>query len=149
MRLIAGCLFALSCAASSFPVAAVADDSHVALFKNVGGSVKIVRKDAVVDAVPGSTLFATDRVVSDRAGSAGIVFKDGTLLTLGPSTEIQIRDYVFEPKEARYDFSLYLAKGSAIYSSGKIGKLSPESVKVSTPTATVGVRGTRFIINAE
>ena len=53
------------------------------------------------------------------------------------------------PKNSRYEFSLYMARGTAIYSSGKIGKLSPESVKVNTPTATVGVRGTRFIINAD
>jgi hypothetical protein len=44
---------------------------------------------------------------------------------------------------------MYLKKGSAVYNSGKIGKLSPESVKLSTPRATVGVRGTRFIIKVE
>ena len=77
------------------------------------------------------------------------MFKDGTLLTVGSATEVQIRDYVFEPKMAKYEFSVYLSKGTAIYSSGKIGKLSPQSVRVDTPTATVGVRGTRFIITAE
>ncbi len=130
-----------------------ATDDHVAIFKNVTGSMRIVRTDAgadrAIDAVPGATLTTTDRVVSGPGASAGIVFKDGTLVTVGPSTEIQIRDYAFEPKDSKYAFGLYLAKGQAIYSSGKIGKLSPESVKVESPTATVGVRGTRFIIKAE
>lgn len=129
--------------------ATTADDGHVALFKNVSGTVKVMRGDAAIDAVPGTTLLATDRVVSGANASGGIVFRDGTLVTLGPSTEVQIRDYVFEPKEAKYQFSMYLAKGTAVYSSGKIGKLAPESVKVDTPTATVGVRGTRFILTAE
>ncbi|MET1024384.1 MAG: FecR domain-containing protein, partial [Pseudoxanthomonas sp.] len=62
--------------------------------------------------------------------------------------DILVRDYVFEPKEAKFSFSLYLDKGSAIYESGKIGRLAPESVKIDTPTATVGVRGTRFLIEA-
>ena len=73
----------------------------------------------------------------------------GTRLTLGPGSELLVRDYVFEPRQARYAFSVHLAKGQAIYSSGKIGKLAPGSVKVSSPMATVGVRGTTFIIQAE
>ena len=126
-----------------------AEDAHVALFKNVTGTMHVVRADQSIDATPGTTLFATDRVVSGANSSAGIVFKDGTLVTVGPSSDIQIRDYAFETKESKYQFSMYLAKGSAIYSSGKIGKLSPESVRIDTPTTTVGVRGTRFIVTAE
>jgi hypothetical protein len=126
-----------------------ADDTHVALFKNVDGHVHVLRDNASLDAASGMTLFVSDRIVSDAGASAGIVFKDGTLITLGQSTEVKVRDYLFQPKEAKYAFSMYLAKGSAIYSSGKIGKLSPESVKVDTPTSTVGVRGTRFIIEAD
>ena len=129
--------------------AARADDDHVALIKNVSGKTRVVRNDGFVDATSGMTLFASDRIVSGADGSTGIVFKDGTLLTVGPSTEVQLRDYAFEPKNAKYAFSMYLAKGTAIYSSGKIGKLAPDSVRVDTPTATVGVRGTRFIITAE
>lgn len=142
-------LFAAAFAASCFIAPARADDDHVALFKNVTGSMKIARNGEMLDAVPGTNLFMSDKVVSGVGGSAGIVFKDGTLLTVGPATEMQIRDYVFEPKIAKYQFSVYLARGTAIYSSGKIGKLAPESVRLDTPTATVGVRGTRFIITAE
>ncbi len=143
-------ILSIGIAALSFLVApAYADDDHIALFKNVSGTMKVARKDAVLDATSGMNLFTSDRIISSADGSAGVVFKDGTLVTVGPSTEIHLRDYAFEPKNAKYEFSMYLAKGTAIYSSGKIGKLSPESVRVDTPTATVGVRGTRFIVTAE
>jgi len=128
---------------------ATAADDHVAIFKNVTGSMRVVRNDTTIDAAAGTTLQTSDRVISGVDSTAGIVFKDGTLVTVGPSSEIRIRDYAFEPKDSRFAFDLYLAKGQAIYASGKIGKLSPESVKVESPTATVGVRGTRFIIKAE
>lgn len=124
-------------------------DAHVALIKNVTGSITIARAAGSLPAAAGSTLEIADRIVSGPGASAGIVFKDGTLLTVGPSSEVRIRDYVFKPSEAKYAFSVYLAKGSAIYSSGKIGKIAPESVQVGSPTATVGVRGTRFLIAAE
>lgn len=146
MKRIAGAwVIALYCLAHP----AFGEESHVAIFKNVTGAMKILRNGTSLDAAPGAPLFISDQVVSDTGASAGIVFKDGTLITVGPSTQIKIRDYAFEPKASRYEFSLYLARGTAIYSSGKIGKLSPESVRVDSPTATVGVRGTRFIIKAE
>ena len=124
-------------------------DEHVAIFKNLSGTVKVIRNSVVVDATNGMTLSKSDQVVSGAGASGGIVFKDGTLLTVGSSTEVLIRDYVFEPKDSKYAFSVYLAKGTAIYSSGKIGKLAPDTVSVDTPRATVGVRGTRFIVKAE
>ena len=133
----------------SFAQIAIAQDLHVAIFKNVSGDVKIVRSGIDIVAAGGTQLMREDLVVAGPNSSGGIVFKDGTLLTVGASTEIEISRYVFQPEEVKYDFSLYLKKGSAIYSSGKLGKLSPESVNINTPRATVGVRGTRFIVKAD
>lgn len=136
-------------AALAWPCAARAQTEPVAHFKNVTGQVSIHRDSGTLQAEAGTALQVADRLVAARGATAGIAFKDGTLLTLGPGSELRLRDYVFEPRTARYAFSVYLAKGSAVYSSGKIGKLAPEAVKVDSPTATVGVRGTRFIISAE
>ncbi len=124
------------------------DGDHAALVKSVTGAVKVTRQHETFDAAGGTTLQVSDRVVTAPGASAAIVFRDGTLLTLGSGADILVRDYVFAPKENKFAFELYLAKGSAIYESGKIGKLSPQSVKVETPRATVGVRGTRFLIEA-
>lgn len=132
-----------------FAGSAMAADEHVALFKSVGGEVKVIRGNTAVTPVAGTQLFSKDVVTSGPGSSAGIAFKDGTLLTLGASAEVEISRYLFRPEEAKYDFSLYLRKGTAIYASGKIGKLAPASVNLNTPRAAVGVRGTRFIIKAE
>lgn len=146
MRTIA---FAVLASLAVVTAPAHAQDDHIALLKNVAGAITVERMGASVEASSGMVLFVADRLISQPGASAGIVFKDGTLLTLGPSAQLQLRDYAFRPKEAKYAFDVFLARGSAIYSSGKIGKLAPEAVKVGTPTATVGVRGTRFIIEAE
>jgi hypothetical protein len=34
------------------------------------------------------------------------------------------------------------------YLSGLIGKLAPEKARFETPTATIGIRGTHFVVNA-
>lgn len=147
MRL--GRVFALTVAAIGGHARSAVPDDHIAMIKNVVGQVRILRGQEKVDAVPGAVLFVADRVVSDAQSSAGIVFRDGTLLTVGPRSDAALRNYVFRPAESKFLFDIYLTHGAAIYESGQIGKVSPDSVKVSTPTATVGVRGTRFIIRAD
>lgn len=132
-----------------FVTSALSQDGHVALFKNVAGDVKVLRNNTTLVPVAGTKLLRSDILVSGPQSSGGIVFVDGTSLTLDASTEIEISRYLFQPELAKYDFSLYLKKGTAIYSSGKLGKLSPESVNLNTPRATVGVRGTRLIFSAD
>ncbi len=133
---------------SCVAVTALAAESHAALIKSVNGAVHVTRLNQTFEVNAGATLQVSDRVVTAQGASAAIVFQDGTLLTLGSGADILVRDYTFVPKEGKFSFSVYLAKGSAIYESGKIGRLSPQSVKVETPDAAVGVRGTRFLIDA-
>ncbi len=138
-------IVALACGAGG----ASAEVEHVAIVKSIEGAIEIVRGGATTRASSGDRLFVSDQLKSAADSTAGVVFKDGTLLTVGPSSNILLRDYAYEPKKDKYAFSLYLDKGSAVYSSGQIGKLAPQVVKVESPTASVGVRGTRFIIRAE
>jgi hypothetical protein len=127
---------------------AMAAAGYVALVRSVAGSVKVMREGATLDVTSDTKLQISDRVIAAPRATAAIVFKDGTLLTLGGGADILVRDYAFEPKSDHYAFSVYMTKGSAIYESGRIGKTAPQSVKIETPTATVGVRGTRFLIEA-
>jgi len=122
---------------------------HVGFIKRLSGDVGIRRGEMVVTALAGEQLFNKDILITKPNGSAGIIFTDGTTLALGPNTEFSIDNFLFEPENEAYDFSAYLKKGSALYNSGKIGKISPDAVNLSTPRATVVIRGTRFILKAE
>jgi hypothetical protein len=142
-------IFSLVIAISSFSSIAKAQDTHVAIFKSVSGSVNILRNKASIPATVGQQLMNEDEIISSRGASSGMVFRDGTLITLGPSTELKISQYAFQPDKSIYKFAMYLKTGTAIYSSGKLGKLSPESVNLNTPRAIVGIRGTRFIVEVD
>ena len=106
---------ALLLAICGFSGAALGQDDHVAIFKNLTGTLKVIRNDADLNATSGMPLLKSDKVVSMPGASAGIVFKDGTLLTVGSASAVEIRDYVFDPGNAKYAFALYLQKGTAIY----------------------------------
>lgn len=127
----------------------VLSQPQVGLLKSVTGGVSIQRNETIILAATGGQLENQDTLITGYNSTAGIIFTDGTTFTVGPNTEFEMRNYLFEPETDMYDFSLYLKKGSAVYNSGKIGKLAPDAVNLSTPRATIGVRGTRLIIKVE
>lgn len=128
-----------------------ADDSleYIATVRTAHGDVSIQRDSAKEPLLTGNGLIEGDIVTTSRSGNVSLLFVDGTQLSLGPSTSIIINRYLFTPKKKEYAFELKLNKGSAIYSSGKMSKLAPESVKIQTPQATIGVRGTKFLVEVD
>ena len=76
-----------------------------------------------------------------------IVFtRDGTILSIGPDSNVSLAQFQFEPTTHEGNVLIALAKGSLRLVTGLIAKLRPEQVKVSTPTTVIGVRGTDFIV---
>lgn len=124
-----------------------AQTDHSGIIKTVSGTVDILRSGTRFQARPSIYLKDKDILITGHMGYAGLLFKDGTAITIGPRTEFEIKTYIFEPQDHAYFFSFFMQKGSMIYNSGKIGKLSPQSVRLETPKATVGIRGTRFIVD--
>lgn len=123
-----------------------AQPPETAVIKKASGSVQVLREDKTLKGRPSFPLQEKDVVTTGPSGFAGILFRDGTVITLGPSSEFRIQNYIFEPRDHVYFFNFYMNKGSLIYNSGQIGKLSPKSVRLTTPEASVGIRGTRFIV---
>lgn len=120
--------------------------------KNVSGTVSIQRGDArSVPLVPvvGDKIQVMDTIRTGSNGSIGISFVDGTRLSLGPSSELSVQEYLFAPLQGDFGFSVSLFKGTAAYTTGKLGKLSPASVKITTPQATIGIRGTSFVLKVD
>lgn len=142
MKLLVGIFLAVLLAGATEAQA----EEHAAVIKNLMNQVNIERNNSVVAAKEGLQLLRADVIRTTSGSSVGIIFIDGTSITIGPDSEFRIDSYVFEPNVETYDFAVYLKKGSALFNSGKISRLAPESVNISTPRATVGIRGTRFIV---
>ena len=123
--------------------------NHVAFLKNVTGEVSILRDNSELRAQAGLQLKNSDVVKTYSNASVGIVFIDNTRLSLGENTEISLNEYKFVPINQEYAFSLFMKKGKALYSSGKLSKLAPEKINFQTPRATVGVRGTKFLVQVD
>jgi len=121
----------------------------VAIVKNVKGEVYAKRADKLVRLKAGSELTQKDVIITKENSAVGIVFKDGSLLSLGENSVLSIRRYIFKPSSNDFDIDLKLKKGTSAFESGKIGKLSPKSVKFRVPEGVIGIRGTKFFVEAK
>ncbi len=116
--------------------------------KIASGSVFIVRAGATIPAQAGQVVFEADTLKTGADGRLGLTLKDDTRLSLGPSSEIRLDRFAYAPAEGRLGFVLNVVKGVAAYVSGRIAKLAPDAVRLETPAAIVGVRGTMLVIRA-
>jgi hypothetical protein len=113
------------------------------------GSVYIVRDNASIRAQIGQTVFEADRLKTGNDGTIGVTLKDDTRLSLGPNSELILKRVVYAPAEGGLGLVIQFVRGVSAYVSGQIAKLAPDSVRLETPTAIVGVRGTTLAIRAE
>ncbi len=87
---------------------------------------------------PSSPIYSGDRIVTDSVGNAQIKFRDDTKLVVGPNSALVIDAFVFNKNDTARQVSISALKGAFRFISGK----SPKDVyRITTPTATIGVRG--------
>jgi hypothetical protein len=122
--------------------------AFVGVVKTVAGEAFVKRQNEKFDVVAGMEIQTADILITGPSGYVGLVFSDDTLISMGPRTEITIDDYLFEPREKKLSFILRLVRGTVSYISGQMAKLSPESVQLIMPAATIGVRGTQVLMKA-
>ncbi len=106
----------------------------------------ILRDKTELPAKVGTAVYRGDLVRTSKDGAVGIVLVDDTTISLGPNSELSIKDYVFNPKEGKFAFLARMAKGTFAYFSGLIGKLAPDSIRLEVPDATIAVRGTKLLV---
>lgn len=117
--------------------------------KMVSGDAVVVRRNAPVAARTGELVFAEDVLRTGAGGQIAVTMKDDTRISIGPNSDVRLATFEFAPAEGRLALTLRIARGVLAYVSGRIARLSPDSVRLETPSALVGVRGTRLAIRVE
>ncbi|MGA7873006.1 MAG: FecR domain-containing protein [Candidatus Binatus sp.] len=126
-----------------------ADNSQVAQVKTVAGQAEIVRNGARATARIGDPLYEKDTIETGADGSIGLTFIDNTVMSSGPNSEIVLEDYKFNSSNFKGSMLTDMNRGTLSMISGDIARSSPGAMKVKTPTAILGVRGTRFVIEVK
>jgi hypothetical protein len=134
----------LAMSASGF---AWADD--VGQIKVAKGTVHVERDGKRMPAMVGMPIRQADTLITGADGSAGVTFSDNSLLSTGPNSVLVVDRYSFNSTTHAGQFDASLKKGTLAVVSGKMVKQSPGAMRVKTPAAIMGVRGTEFVVQVD
>lgn len=121
----------------------------VGYVKTVSGQASVTTQGQTQAATLGTAVFEGSQLKTGPGSSLGITFKDETLMSFGPDTQLVVEEYLFAPSQGKLKLGTKLTKGTLNYISGSIAKLKPDGVSIGTPTGTIGVRGTHFVVKVD
>ena len=90
---------------------------------------------------PGSELHASETVRTGDAGKADLVFVDRTNLTVGPTSEVVLDKFVYDPVGSSGKVVLQTTRGAFRFVTGT---QDHSAYQIKTPYGSLGVRGTAF-----
>lgn len=101
------------------------------------GETRSLNKGAEIN--PGDTIRTTD-------GRVQVRFTDGGYMSFQPNTQFKVEDYQYNGKTDGSEKGLFrLLEGGLRAVTGAIGHVNRNAYKMSTPVATIGIRGTEYI----
>lgn len=89
------------------------------------------------------SIFLNNMVRTNETGLMRAILVDETELSVGPFSEFVIDEYVYKPRTLG-TFTMSLLSGSLRFLSGNMSNASDRKMRVDTPVASIGVRGTDF-----
>ncbi len=135
--------------AAALTAATPALANDVGQVKTAKGSVHVEREGKRLPASVGMPIRQADALVTGADGAVGVTFTDNSLLSTGPNSVLVVDRYDFDSTTHAGRFDTSLKKGTLAVVSGKMVKQSPDAMKVRTPAAIMGVRGTEFVVQVE
>lgn len=141
--------FATAILATMMSLPAAANTEAVGYVKTVTGDAFVVTLGQVTKAAPGTPVLQGSTLRTGANSTLGLTFRDNTIMSFGPQTEMVVDQYLYAPAKGELGLSTRLLKGSMNYVSGMLSKLKPDAVSVQTPTSVIGIRGTHFVVKVE
>jgi len=132
-----------------FASIATADGPQIAQVKTVNGDAVIVRNGSRLPAKVGDAVYEKDTIQTGENGAIGLTFVDNTMMSAGPNSEIDLSQYRFDSSNFNGAMFADMRQGTVTMVSGDIARSSPGAMKIRTPAAILGVRGTRFAIQVQ
>ena len=86
----------------------------------------------------GSGVHANETVKTGSSGQTGLRFIDESNLSVGPSSQVQLDKFVYDPSKGTGAVVIEGARGAFRFTSGSQNK---GDIKIKTPSGTLGIRG--------
>lgn len=119
------------------------------IVKTLAGEAIIERDGTARQARLGDAVLPGDVLRTGADGRLGVTLEDDTRVSLAPGSAMRVSRVSYAPAQDRLEMVLQFLRGTAAYVSGRIAKLAPDAVRLETPNAIVGVRGTSVFIEVD
>jgi hypothetical protein len=129
--------------------AAAQETGRIGTIKTLKGDATVIGPQGSVAAAVGGAVRQNETLETGPDGALGLTFIDNTTLSMGPKSRITLTKVVFDPDRNDFAFATSIVKGTFMFVSGSIAKLAPQTVQITTPVNTIGIRGTRFLVRIE
>jgi FecR protein len=91
----------------------------------------------------GIDIFQNEVIQTGERSASKVLFQDKTTLSVGGSSRVTLDRFVYDPDPSKSQVALSIARGVVRFATGSLPK---SSYQITTPTATIGVRGTILTI---
>lgn len=109
---------------------------------------QIIRETEELEPVKGEDVISKDDLRTGE-GRMEVGFVDDSKLRMTEHTRIVIDNVVFDNDPSKSELAMTFAQGTARFISGELGKVDRENIKLKTPTASIGIRGTDFTVTVD
>ncbi len=129
---------------------ALASAYPLGVFANAGtaqfsmGDVSVQRSATTAPLSSGGRVESGDLITTGTTGRTQLRFTDGGMVSLQPNSQFKITKYADAGDGKQDSFLVDLARGGMRALTGLIGKRNRDNYKVTTSTATIGIRGSGF-----
>ena len=117
-----------------------ASQAAIGRVETASGSCTVVRNGVSVVLNAGDTVRKGDVVVTSTSSAVAIVFTDGTTFTLSANARMVLDEFVYADGGSNNTASISLVQGTFSFLAGQVAKTG--NMKVDTPVAIIGIRGT-------
>jgi hypothetical protein len=138
-RLIVVAITLICCAAGEHAAAQEA----IGAVSRIQGEAKVTGGGKLRALGLNASVFLDEIVSTGDGARLEVTFIDDTKLTIGEKAKLTLDTYVFDPAADSGKIKFGVA-GALRFVSGRLTKLASADVSVTTPVATLGIRGTEF-----
>jgi hypothetical protein len=111
--------------------------------REVTGNTSIVRDKEILETSQNLEIELYDEAQTGN-GRMLIEFLDEAELALKEHSQVLIDEVYYDPDPSLSKMSMKMVMGTARFASGSLGLVNKANIDISTPTATIAIRGTDF-----
>jgi hypothetical protein len=129
------------------PAQPAAADEPIGNVATLTGTASVIRKQNTLPLKLKDDIYLNDRLVTFADSAVGITFNDETTFNLNANASITVDNYVYEDRGKQNSALFDIAKGTVAFVAASVAKTG--DMKIQTPTATLGIRGTTGLVEVD